>query len=68
MDLNLNTEDGTLIAVGWDPEDIQPESILSEDRGVVFEPGQTYTLVVLPWSGPAGDVPYSLQLEWFSAP
>ncbi len=63
LDLNL-TEDDVLVAVGWDPEDVRPETLASTDFDVTFQPGHTYTLVVLPWDGAVGVTDYTLTLEW----
>ncbi len=69
LDLNLNGPDGTIYAAGWGIEEGKPETIDSLGQWeFLFEPGQTYTFIVLPWSGAAGDMPYTMRIEWVAAP
>ena len=66
LDVHLYDSAGILLAVGWSPADVKPELFNTADWEVVFEPGQTYYLVVMGWSGPAADYPYTIELEWMS--
>ena len=67
LDMNWNAADGTILGAGWDVGDVNPERFDTiANYGVVLEPGTTYTLTLLPWSGPAGGVDYELTLEWLA--
>jgi hypothetical protein len=67
--INLNGPDGTIYAAGWGIEEGKPETIDSLGQWeFLFEPGQTYTFIVLPWSGAAGDMPWTMRIEWVAAP
>lgn len=65
IDMNWNGSDGAIIGAGWDVGDVNPERFDSVAHyGVVLTPGETYTLTLLPWSGAAGSIDYTLTLEW----
>lgn len=65
IDMNWNGGDGAILGAGWDVGDVNPERFDSvANYGLVLSPGQTYTLTLLPWSGAAGGVDYTLTLEW----
>jgi [protein-PII] uridylyltransferase len=67
LDMNWNAADGTILGAGWDVGDVNPERFDTiANYGVVLEPGTTYTLTLLPWSGPVGGVDYELTLEWLA--
>ncbi len=67
LDMNWNAADGSILGAGWDVGDVNPERFDTiANYGVVLEPGTTYTLTLLPWSGPAGGVDYELTLEWLA--
>ncbi len=67
IDINLHDADGNGIAAGWLVSDTNPEVFnTSANFGFALEPGQTYYLLVLPWSGPAGSVDYSIEIEWMA--
>jgi hypothetical protein len=63
LDLVLH-EDNVAIAIGWDPADVQPETISSTEWGITLQPGHTYTLVAWPWEGAPGLTNYRISLEW----
>lgn len=65
IDMNWNGSDGTIIGAGWEVGDVNPERFDSvANYGVVLTPGETYSLTLLPWSGAAGGIDYTLTLEW----
>lgn len=67
IDMNWNDADGAILGAGWDVGDVNPERFDTiANYGVVLEPGTSYTLSLLPWSGPAGGVDYELTLEWLA--
>jgi hypothetical protein len=67
LDLNWNGPDGALLGAGWAVLDGNPERFDSfVDFGFALAPGESHTVVILPWSGPAGELPWELTLEWTS--
>lgn len=66
LDVHLYDGAGELLAVGWSPADVKPELFDTDSWEVSLEPGQTYYLVVMGWSGAIGEYPYSIEIEWLS--
>ena len=66
FDINLYRHDeanGTVETIGYSWYN-QPEVWSVSDYGEILEPGYTYYLVVLAWTGEVGDHPYTIELEW----
>jgi hypothetical protein len=65
LDMNWNGPDGEIYGAGWDVADVNPERIDTvSNYGTYLAPGESHTLVILPWSGPAGPLDYELRMEW----
>ncbi len=66
FDINLYRHDevnGTVETIGYSWYN-QPEVWNVSDFGEILEPGYTYYLVVLAYTGEVGDHPYTIELEW----
>ena len=68
LDINLygvsdETGESELLGYSWYS---QPEIWNVSDYGAILEPGYTYTVIVLGWTGEVGDVDYTLEFEWLS--
>jgi len=66
FDINLYRHDeanGVVETIGYSWYS-QPEVWNVSDYGEILEPGYTYYLVVLAWTGEVGDHPYTIELEW----
>ncbi len=61
LDLHINGPDGVWMAYSW--YDV-PESINTSEWGIVFNPGETWYITVLPWDGPVGEYPYTITIEY----
>ena len=58
---------GTTIAAGWSIADVNPEAFNTlSDFGFTMEPGEEYYILVYAWSGPAGPIDYTIELEWLT--
>jgi len=67
LDLHVYLADGTLAAAGWADSNANPEDIsFAAEAGVAMEPGETYYITAMPWSGPEGAVDYTIEIEWLA--
>jgi hypothetical protein len=66
LDFHLYNSSGELMAAGWYIADINPETLLTTDFELTLEPGETYYLAMLPWSGSVGSFDYTIELEWLA--
>ncbi len=60
---------GDYLAAGYLVGDVDggPETFTAYAHfGFTFQPGVEYEFLIAPWSGPAGDKPYTLEVEWTS--
>ncbi|MCB9780106.1 MAG: hypothetical protein H6742_16185 [Alphaproteobacteria bacterium] len=69
LDVYILNSDQEAIAAGYVVGDVDggPESFSAGgDFGITFEPGKSYIVSVEAWTGPAGEKPYTIELEWVS--
>ena len=64
-DLYLLDSEGNTLDAAYVYGDTNPESFNSlTGTGMIFEPGETYYLLVYPYTGPAGECIYTIKMEW----
>lgn len=66
LDFHFYDGAGEIWAAGWTTADVNPESLLVSDAGIYLEPGETYYIALLPWSGSAGSFDYTIEIEWLA--
>jgi hypothetical protein len=67
FDLYQFDADGVAVAAAYVMGDVNPEVYhTGNDFGIVLSPGTTHYLGMFPWSGPVGEVPYTIEIEWMS--
>ncbi len=66
LDFHIYDSAGEIWGAGWYFADTNPESFLTSDLGLYLEPGETYYLALLPWSGDAGSFDYTIEIEWLA--
>lgn len=64
LDGYLADSTGAIVAAGYAIGDVNPEFYPVSAFDLTLEPGETYYIIVLPWSGEAGDHAYTIELEW----
>jgi hypothetical protein len=66
LDFHIYDSAGVYLAVGWGEGNTNPERFTLSNWGAVLQPGETYYLVLMGYEGPAGEYPYTIELEWLS--
>jgi hypothetical protein len=66
LDFHFYDGAGEIWAAGWVTADVNPEAILVSESGLLLEPGETYYIALLPWSGAAGSFDYTIEIEWLA--
>ncbi|MFT5686101.1 MAG: hypothetical protein ACI8RZ_007056, partial [Myxococcota bacterium] len=66
LDFHFYDGAGEIWAAGWTTADVNPESLLVSEAGLYLEPGETYYIALLPWSGDAGSFDYTIEIEWLT--
>ena len=64
--LVTSQENPLTTTAGWYEANANPERFTLSNWGVVLQPGVTYYLVLMGYEGPAGEYPYTIELEWLS--
>lgn len=64
LDLVIYGADG--VSIAFSAYSDYPEIATLSDWGVTLSPGETYYIQVLGYGGAAGEMPYSVSLEWFA--
>ena len=66
FDFHIYDSAGAILVASWWEGDGNPEGFTLSNWGVVLQPGETYYLALMGYSGPAGEYPYTIELEWLS--
>ena len=67
MDVYVLNSTGEVLAAGWSIADVNPEAFNAlTDFEFTLEPGEEYYIAMYAWSGAAGPIDYTIEIEWLA--